>query len=126
MVNLLWIAIGGCGGALARYGLRNLVEGVTSTDFPFGTLVVNVLGCLLIGVVMALIEHHGTFSPEARLLLLTGVLGSFTTFSTFGWETLALARDGNLLWAGTNVAANVFIGLGAVWLGHSAVRLTAA
>ncbi len=87
--------------------------------FPYGTLAVNGLGCLLIGVLMGLSDSRSVLGPQTRLFLLIGVLGGFTTFSTFGHETLALARDGERLAAGANVALHLVIGLGCVWIGYA-------
>lgn len=90
--------------------------------FPAGTLAVNLLGCLAIGLVAALVEERGALDPAARVFLLVGVLGGFTTFSTFGYETVALVRDGNLLLAGGNVAASLAAGLAGVWAGIVVAR----
>jgi CrcB protein len=82
---------------------------------------VNVAGCLLIGAAAAAADTRQLLSPEARLFLMVGVLGGFTTFSTFGYETLALARDGEALRAAANVITHVVLGLAAVWAGYAAV-----
>ena len=87
--------------------------------FPYGTLVVNGRGCLLIGVLAGLGDSRGVIGPQGRLFLLIGVLGSFTTFSTFGHETMSLARDGERLAAAANVALQVVIGLGCAWIGYA-------
>jgi CrcB protein len=122
MLKLLVIGIGGFLGAIARYGISGLVHRHFSGSFPVGTLCVNVLGCLVIGALTALLERQ-LLTPTQRLFLMVGLLGSLTTFSTFGYETLELMRDGN--WSATlaNVAANVALGLAAVWLGRSAALL---
>jgi CrcB protein len=124
MRDLLAVALGGAFGSVARYLLsRGLHRALSQPWFPVGTLAVNVLGCLIIGFLGALADHRQLFSPELRLLLFIGVLGGFTTFSSFGYETLALARDGELLAAGGNVVAQLVLGLGGVWLGYAAGRL---
>ena len=87
--------------------------------FPFGTLAVNLLGCLLIGLGAGLADARQAFTPEARLFVFVGLLGGFTTFSSFGYETIALLRDHELLRAGLNVGLNVFAGLALVWLGYA-------
>lgn len=87
--------------------------------FPYGTLGVNVLGCLAIGVLGGLADSRNVLGPNARLVIILGVLGGFTTFSTFGYETLALLRDGESLRASTNVLASVLACLAAVWLGYA-------
>jgi CrcB protein len=86
-------------------------------EFPVGTLVVNVAGCLAIGAFWSLVEYREWFSPERRILVTVGILGGFTTFSAFGYETFMLLRDSEYLRALANVAANVLIGLAAVMLG---------
>src|SRR5262245_26556006 len=118
MLKFLLVGLGGSLGAMARYWLSGLVQdGMRGPAFPYGTLVVNVLGCFAIGVLAYLGEARGLLTPEARLLLLTGFLGGFTTFSTFGSETLGLARGGAAVTALGYVTAHLLLGLGAVWAG---------
>ena len=118
MPKVLLVGIGGFLGAIARYALGGWVHrSAHGPVFPYGTLVVNVLGCLLIGALAGLVETRGVLSPESRVFLLIGLLGGFTTFSTFGYETLQLLRDGQLLYGLANIGASVLLGLGAVWLG---------
>jgi fluoride exporter len=94
LIHALVVGIGGFLGALARYGLGGLVHRIPGTSgFPYGTLVVNLFGCLLIGVVAGLMEGRQMFAPEFRLFALVGILGGFTTFSTFGYENFILIRD---------------------------------
>ncbi len=121
MARLLAIGLGGFVGALCRYGLAGLVQTAAGPRFPAGTLVVNVLGCFAIGALAALVEGRLALSPEWRLFLLVGLLGSFTTFSTFGYETLELLRAGSFPAAALNLGAHVVLGLGAVALGRAAV-----
>jgi CrcB protein len=123
MVKLLIVGLGGFLGAVARWGVAGAVQRLAGGIFPSGTLAVNVLGCAAIGVLMGLVTEHSLFGPGARLFLLAGFLGAFTTFSTFGWETLALIRDGEWLPAFLNVALNVLAGLAAVFAGLAAVRV---
>lgn len=119
LINSAVIGSGGFVGALARYGLGGLVHRqLPMTAFPYGTLVVNLLGCLLIGVLAGLADSRQLFGPEFRLFALIGVLGGFTTFSTFGYETVALLRDAEYLRAATNVGVHVILGLALVWLGY--------
>jgi CrcB protein len=89
-----------------------------SIIFPFGTLAVNMIGCLVIGLLSFLVESRSMFSPETRAFVLIGLLGAFTTFSTFGNETLALIRDNRLDLALVNAGVQVFFGVGMVWLGR--------
>lgn len=121
MMRLLAIGLGGFVGALCRYGLAGLVQSAAGPRFPAGTLVVNVLGCFAIGALTALVESRLALSGEWRLFLLVGLLGSFTTFSTFGYETLELLRTGSFPAAAVNCLAHIVLGLVAVGLGRAAV-----
>ena len=122
MLKLLAVGLGGFIGAIARYGLSGLVHRYDFGGFPAGTLAVNVLGCLVIGAVSFLVDQRQFFSPEIRLFISIGLLGSFTTFSTVAFETVEMLRAREMLIAGVNIAANVLIGLVAVWLGRVAMR----
>jgi CrcB protein len=118
MTNLLLAGLGGFVGAAGRYGLSGLTQRwAGSPPFPWGTLCVNLLGCLAIGALAGFAESRGPFSPEARVLLLAGLLGGFTTWSAFGFETLQLWRTGMPWLAGANVLAQVVGGLVAVGIG---------
>ncbi len=120
MLKVLLVGLGGGLGALARYGLSSWVQAwAGGAAFPYGTLAVNGLGCFGIGALGHLAETRGLLTPEARLLLITGFLGGFTTFSTFGSETLGLARGGTYALALGYVAAHLLLGLGAVWAGQA-------
>jgi fluoride exporter len=123
MLKLVIIGLGGFAGAVGRYALTGLAHRLWSTTFPIGTLVVNVAGCFLLGAVMYLVQSHGALSPNTRLFITIGILGAFTTFSTFGYETLALIDDREFLYALWNVVGNLMLGLAAVWLGRLAVRV---
>lgn len=122
MTKVLLIGLGGALGAMSRYLLGGWVQRVTGSDLPLGTLAVNVIGCLFIGAIMTLVEDRQVFRPETRLFLVTGILGGFTTFSSFGYETFALLRDGESWFALGNVAANVLLGLAAVIVGRILVQ----
>jgi CrcB protein len=122
MFKLLVVGLGGFLGAVARYGLAGLVHRYTIGSFPTGTLVVNLSGCLLIGGLMCLVEERQLFTPETRLFLIIGFLGSFTTLSTVGYETFALLRAGDIRIAIVNAAANVLLGVVAVILGWVGAR----
>lgn len=123
MKNLLLVGAGGFIGAVLRYKLGGLVFHHTETwKFPAGTFVVNVVGCLVAGVLMGLVVKHGCFSPATRLLLFTGILGGFTTFSAFGVETVTLLQEKEILWAGVYVMATVLAGILGLWIAMQAVR----
>lgn len=120
MTNILLVGAGGFIGSALRYLASGYVQQSTkSIDFPYGTLAVNVIGCFIIGLLAQLAESRGVFTSESRLFVFTGILGGFTTFSSFGNETLNLARDSQMMNALANIGANVIIGLLAVWLGRT-------
>lgn len=108
--------MGGFVGAILRYQLSLWAHRWVAGPFPVGTLLVNVMGCFLIGVLMTRVDQ-GAFSPQTRVFLGAGFLGALTTFSTFGYETFDLLRDGQHGLAVASVLLNVVVGLGAVWLG---------
>jgi CrcB protein len=115
----LIVGIGGFIGAACRYRVSTWVQALSgSTTFPAGTMIVNVLGCLVIGLLGGLVSVKNVMHPEMRLLVLTGLLGGFTTFSTFGYETMALVRDAEFMAAGLNVALQLALGFGAVVAGY--------
>jgi CrcB protein len=122
MANWLVVGVGSFLGGVARYLLAGVAQRLAGPSFPAGTLTVNVVGCLFIGAVLHLVEDRSMLDPRARLFLGVGVLGGFTTFSAFGYETMELLRGGGLRLAFLNVAANVVLGLAAVWLGGAALR----
>ena len=116
--QILIVGLGGALGSILRYKLGGFTLHHTQTwDFPVSTFSVNVIGCFVIGVLAALVEHHDLFSPSLRLLLFTGLLGGFTTFSAFGYESVFLLRRGLLSIATSYVLLSVVCGLGAVVAG---------
>lgn len=118
LINAVLVGSGGFLGALARYGLGGLVHRyLPFATFPFGTLAVNLVGCFAIGVLAGLAETRHLFAPEFRTFAFIGVLGGFTTLSTFGYETFALMRDSEYMLAAANVGLQVIGGLTLVWLG---------
>lgn len=122
MKAILLVALGGAVGSVARYKLSGLIlHHTVDWRFPAGTFAVNVLGCLAAGVLAALAEEHDLLSPETRILLFSGLLGGFTTFSAFGLETMFLVKRGELAVAAANVLLSVLAGLAALWLGMAAV-----
>lgn len=122
MQTLLLIAVAGALGALSRYGVSLWALRAFGEDFPLGTLVVNVLGCLLLGFFMGASAVHPGVTREVRVALGTGFLGSFTTFSTFGVETVRLVEEG--AWGGAllNVGLNVVVGLACAAAGLALAR----
>ena len=124
MKAALAVAAGGLLGSLTRYKLGGLVLHHTAEwRFPLSTFIVNLLGCALVGVLAGIAEHRHGLSPAARLFLITGFCGGFTTFSAFGLETVYLLRRHEAPWALANVVASVAAGVIAVWLGWRAVEL---
>ncbi len=117
MKLVLAIACGGAFGALARFWVSTGVYGLLGRGFPYGTLVVNVAGSLLMGIGTALLVERLAVEPEWRAGLLIGVLGAFTTFSTFSIETLALIEEGEALRAGLNMVLSVSLCVSACWAG---------
>jgi CrcB protein len=123
MSNYLAVAFGGAFGSVARYFVAGSVYQRLGEGFPYGTLVVNIAGCFLIGLIMELAESRFTINPQVKIFLTIGMLGGFTTFSTFSYETLALARDGLMLKAGANAFGSLFTCLTATWLGMVVGRI---
>ena len=121
MDRYLVVMIGAAAGGLARYAIGTAIMQRFGGRFPLGTLVVNVTGCFLIGVLMTMFADRPAAHPNWRLLLVTGVLGGYTTFSSFGWETYQALRD-NALAGLANVALSVILGLLAVWCGALLAR----
>ena len=122
MKALVFIAVGGAIGAVLRYGASMGVYSLLGRGFPYGTLFVNVVGSLLIGVLSVVLLERFDVAPEWRAAVLVGVLGSFTTFSTFSIETLTLLEQGDVVRATANVVLSVLICLIAVWFGVSLGR----
>ena len=122
--QILMVALGGALGSVARYKLGGVVLHQTQAwNFPLSTFCVNVLGCLVIGLLAGLVEHGDLFSMQARLFLFTGLLGGFTTFSAFGYETFFLLRRGLIFTSTLYVALSVICGLVAVFAGFKAIEL---
>ena len=117
MQQLLYIAAGGALGAVMRFGVSNGVHMLFGRNFPYGTLTVNVLGSLLIGLLYILLIERYSLGPQVRAILIIGVLGAFTTFSTFSLETYNLLENGEFLKAILNVLLSVTLCLIAAWAG---------
>ena len=120
--QLLLVAAGGAIGSVARWRVSGWVlHQAVDWRFPIGTFVVNVLGCLIVGVLAGLAIKEDFFSTDQRLLLFTGVMGGFTTFSAFGLETFYLLRRGEYLIAGSNMVLSMVVGMAALWVGYQLI-----
>jgi len=122
MARTLIVGTGGFLGAAARYLVGGAVYRYLPASFPYATVIINVSGCFGIGFLAVLAEERLVLGPSARLFWMLGVLGGYTTFSTFGYETMALAREGSFTLASLNVISQVLLGLLGVWLGGVAAR----
>lgn len=122
--QLIIAGIGGFIGSASRYWLSLVSYRVLGQDFPYGTLIVNVIGSLFIGFLMTLFEERFVISGNLRIFLTIGILGGFTTFSTFSYETVSLLREGSYLTGTINILSTVFICLGATWFGSIIGKLT--
>jgi fluoride exporter len=116
----LWVALGGAIGSVARMGLGAYVATLTGLAFPWGTILINILGSLVIGFFATFTGPNGRVSIplDARAFVMVGLCGGFTTFSAFSLQTLDLARDGRLLYAGANIVLSLVLCLVAVAFGH--------
>jgi CrcB protein len=123
LYKLAWLAFAGALGTLARFALSGLVQRLHESEFPWGTLAVNALGCFLFGFVWPLAEERLLISGETRAIILTGFMGAFTTFSTFAFETSSLARDAEWLTMTGNLLAQNGLGLACVVLGAALGRM---
>lgn len=115
--RLLLLAIAGGLGALSRYGLSGLVQRYSGATFPWGTLAVNVIGCFVFGIIWAVATERMALSPDVRIIVLTGFLGSFTTFATFMSESHRLLADAEWMLAFANLGVTYVSGLGVFILG---------
>jgi CrcB protein len=121
VATIVLIGLGGFIGSVLRYGMSGVVQSLAGGAlFPVGTLVVNLTGCFVIGFLSQLADAREVFTPESRAFVFVGILGGFTTFSTFGNESINLFRGGENIYAFVYVGAHVLLGLGAVWLGRAA------
>jgi CrcB protein len=122
VTQALAIAIGGALGSLLRFWMSSGVYALLGRGFPYGTLAVNVLGCLIMGALFTLFMERASMDSVWRAAILVGVLGGFTTFSAFSIETFNLIEDGAYLKAGVNMIASLVLCVGATWIGVLAAR----
>jgi len=123
MIAYLWVAIGGALGSVGRFWLSGFVANRFGETFPWGTIIVNVTGSFVIGVIGALASPEGRMDSQSRAFatqfLMIGICGGYTTFSSFSWQTLRLLQDREWLYAGGNVILSVTLCMIAVWLGYA-------
>ncbi len=110
-MKILWIALFGAVGTLARYGLQGLVQVRMGSLFPYGTLIINLTGCFLLGLIGQLTLNRMLISSDMRIAIAVGFFGGYTTFSSFGWETAKMLEEGEWLRATTYIGASVIVGL---------------
>lgn len=122
MQSFFLIGVAGAAGAVSRYGVSILAQRSLGSHFAFGTLLVNVLGCLLLGFLLEIERNTNLVPHPMRLLFAVGFLGAFTTFSTFGYETMRYLQDGAGNLALLNISANLILGCGAIWVGWVVAR----
>ena len=123
LTKLIYLSLGGAAGTLSRYWLSGVAQRLTGSAFPYGTFAVNILGCLLFGTVWGFFENRLLPGSEVRLLVLTGFMGAFTTFSTYMFETAELVKFGQMALAVANVVGQSLAGLALVMLGIALGRL---
>ncbi len=121
-MELIGIAAGGALGALCRYLLGNIITRMMGSNLPWGTFIINIAGCFFMGALMTLIVERQLLSAAWRLFLCVGLLGGFTTFSSFGYEGVTLLLQGNLAAALGYVGGSIFLGLAAVGVGVLVAR----
>ena len=123
LTKYLYIALGGAAGSISRYWLSGAAQRLAGSAFPFGTFAVNLIGCLLFGAVWGFFENRLLPGSEVRLLVLTGFMGAFTTFSTYMFETAELVKFGQMALAAANVVGQSLAGLALVLCGIALGRL---
>jgi CrcB protein len=123
MTKVIVVALGGGIGAAIRYLISTWAAERFESSFPYGTLIVNIVGCFIIGAFMVLVTERIIANPYWRLLVAVGFVGGLTTFSSFSYETLKLVEDAQYQWAAYNILANFCFGIFATWLGMTIARL---
>ena len=122
-MNFIMVGLGGFIGAILRYGLSGLMHRVLGSNFLYGTLAVNVLGSFALGLFLTLSSTRLAISDEWKSFIAVGILGAFTTFSTFSFETIALLQERLLMQAFLNIGLNVILALASVWAGMALARI---
>jgi CrcB protein len=117
---MIWLAVaaGGALGSIARYAFSTAVLRVTGSLFPVGTFAVNVVGCVVFGAIIGAAQQRVNLTPEVRAFALVGLLGGFTTFSTYAFESIGLLRDGQFAAAALNIVGQVMCGLAGMWVAY--------
>lgn len=123
MIKTFVVFIGGGVGSVMRYLMSGWVYSIMGTGFPYGTFAVNIVGSLVIGFFLTIAEDRFLVSPDMRVFVAIGIIGGFTTFSTFTYETLGLFRDGSFFIGAANIVASISVALFAAWLGSLLGRL---
>ena len=122
MTKIILIGVAGFVGTLLRYWIAGFVTRQSGETFPWGTLAVNIVGCLIAGAVFHLAEERSLFDPTTRTVIMIGLLGGFTTFSSYGLQTFTLLKDGAIGLATLNLVASNVLGLFMVWLGYGLAK----
>jgi CrcB protein len=123
LLKYLFVGIGGFVGSVARFWVGSYIGGKMGARFPYGTFVVNISGSFLIGLILTLMAEKTDWNPDLRYLIPIGLIGGYTTFSAFEYETFRLFQDGQLLTAALNVTLSVVIGFAGVWAGAVAAKI---
>lgn len=123
MLEVIIVTIGGGFGSAARYLVSTWAAARFGSEFPYGTLIVNIVGCFIIGAFVTMTTERLIISPYWRLFVTVGIVGGFTTFSSFSYETMHLLQETDVLRAFYNVGLNVIVGFSATWLGIGLARL---
>ena len=121
--TLFYIGIGSCTGGISRYLLSKYVQNMTSSGFPIGTFMVNIIGCFIIGLLYGLFDRGNLMNTNLKLFLTVGFCGGFTTFSTFMGDNFQLIKAGNFFYCSLYMAASIFCGYLLLFLGYSLIKL---
>lgn len=123
MQKYLFIAVGGALGSVARYWVGSTISGRIGTKFPYGTIVINLSACIIIGFALTYFGKRADLSPAWRFLVAIGFIGAYSTFSTYEWETLSTLRSGAFLLAALYAVGSLVLGLAATWCGTALADL---